>query len=127
MTYVISDLLSPDGDYLVRAAYSERRSRLEALELSGVHWQALQPGGAHRKIRRDGGVIQGEGPPPWGDSTVTLAACVLPGTGASPLATLADRTCKRASDALDSNLRQDLAQTSCCRSYGFDELRGFDF
>jgi bifunctional non-homologous end joining protein LigD len=33
------DLLSLDGDELMRAPYSERRAQLEALDLNGVHWQ----------------------------------------------------------------------------------------
>jgi bifunctional non-homologous end joining protein LigD len=39
ITYVIFDLLSLDGNSLLRAPYFERRAQLEALELDGAYWQ----------------------------------------------------------------------------------------
>jgi bifunctional non-homologous end joining protein LigD len=39
VTYMIFDLLSLEGENITRAPYSERRARLEALDLNGVHWQ----------------------------------------------------------------------------------------
>ncbi|MGH2965472.1 MAG: non-homologous end-joining DNA ligase [Solirubrobacterales bacterium] len=39
VTYMVFDVLYVDGRSLVDAAYTERRSRLEELELDGPHWQ----------------------------------------------------------------------------------------
>jgi bifunctional non-homologous end joining protein LigD len=39
LTYVIFDVLSLDGESLMRAPYSERRAWLEDLELNGVYWR----------------------------------------------------------------------------------------
>jgi bifunctional non-homologous end joining protein LigD len=39
VTYMVFDLLSLDGEDLMRAPYSERRTHLESLNLNGVHWQ----------------------------------------------------------------------------------------
>ena len=39
VTYMVFDLLSLDGEDLTPAPYSERRARLEALDLNGVSWQ----------------------------------------------------------------------------------------
>ena len=39
VTYMVFDLLSFDGEDFTRAPYSERRARLEALDLNGAHWQ----------------------------------------------------------------------------------------
>lgn len=39
VTYMVFDLLSLDGIDLTWAPYSERRARLEALDLNGVFWQ----------------------------------------------------------------------------------------
>jgi bifunctional non-homologous end joining protein LigD len=46
VTYVIFDLLYLDGESLLETPYQERRRRLEALGLSGRHWQvpAYRPG-----------------------------------------------------------------------------------
>ncbi|HET9641904.1 MAG TPA: hypothetical protein VFP68_00750 [Burkholderiaceae bacterium] len=39
VTYMVFDLLSVNREDLTRAPYSERRARLEALDLNGVLWQ----------------------------------------------------------------------------------------
>jgi bifunctional non-homologous end joining protein LigD len=39
VTYMVFDLLRLDGEDLTLAPYSERRARLEALNLNGVYWQ----------------------------------------------------------------------------------------
>jgi hypothetical protein len=39
LTYVIFDLLTLNGESWMHLPYSERRSRLEALELNGTYWQ----------------------------------------------------------------------------------------
>jgi hypothetical protein len=39
VTYMVFDLLSLDGEDFTGAPYSERRARLEALDLNGVYWQ----------------------------------------------------------------------------------------
>jgi ATP-dependent DNA ligase len=39
VTYMVFDLLSLDGEDLTCAPYSERRARLEALDLNGAYWQ----------------------------------------------------------------------------------------
>jgi bifunctional non-homologous end joining protein LigD len=39
LTYVIFDVLSLNGENLMNLHYSERRTRLEALNLNGLHWQ----------------------------------------------------------------------------------------
>jgi bifunctional non-homologous end joining protein LigD len=39
VTYMVFDLLSLDGQDFTGAPYSERRARLEALDLNGTHWQ----------------------------------------------------------------------------------------
>lgn len=39
VTYMVFDLLSVDGEDLTQAPYSQRRARLEALDLNGVFWQ----------------------------------------------------------------------------------------
>jgi bifunctional non-homologous end joining protein LigD len=39
VTYMVFDVLSDDGLDLTRSPYSERRERLEALDLNGVYWQ----------------------------------------------------------------------------------------
>src|SRR5262249_4327127 len=39
VTYVLFDVLSLEGENLMAAPYSERRGRLEALDLNGVYWQ----------------------------------------------------------------------------------------
>src|SRR4051812_3449449 len=39
VVYVIFDVLSLDGESLMRSPYSERRARLEALDLNGVYWR----------------------------------------------------------------------------------------
>jgi bifunctional non-homologous end joining protein LigD len=39
VTYMVFDLLSVDGESLLRAPYAERRAQLESLDLNGVHWQ----------------------------------------------------------------------------------------
>jgi ATP dependent DNA ligase domain len=38
VTYTVFDLLSHDGENLMAAPYSERRGRLEALDLNGLYW-----------------------------------------------------------------------------------------
>jgi len=50
ITLMVFDLLSLDGRSLLRAPYSERRAQLEALDLSGIHWQTpetFDDGAAH--------------------------------------------------------------------------------
>jgi bifunctional non-homologous end joining protein LigD len=37
--YVIFDVLSLEGEDLMRAPHSERRARLEALDLNGAYWR----------------------------------------------------------------------------------------
>ena len=39
ITYMVFDVLSIEGQTLVRRRYSERRAQLEALNLNGVHCQ----------------------------------------------------------------------------------------
>jgi len=39
IVYVIFDVLSLDGESLMRSPYSERRARLEALDLNDVYWR----------------------------------------------------------------------------------------
>lgn len=39
VTYMVFDLLSLEGESLLRVPYSERRAQLETLNLNGVHWQ----------------------------------------------------------------------------------------
>jgi bifunctional non-homologous end joining protein LigD len=39
IVYVIFDVLSLEGTSLMRAPYSERRARLEELDLNGVYWR----------------------------------------------------------------------------------------
>lgn len=39
VTYAVFDLLSLEGEDLTGTPYSERRARLEALDLNGLYWQ----------------------------------------------------------------------------------------
>jgi bifunctional non-homologous end joining protein LigD len=39
LTYIVFDVLSLDGESLMRAPYSERRAQLEALNLNGIYWR----------------------------------------------------------------------------------------
>jgi bifunctional non-homologous end joining protein LigD len=39
VVYVIFDVLSLDGEDLMRAPYSERRAQLEALDLNSAYWR----------------------------------------------------------------------------------------
>jgi bifunctional non-homologous end joining protein LigD len=39
VTYMVFDLLRLDGEDLTHAPYSERRARLEKLDLNGLYWQ----------------------------------------------------------------------------------------
>lgn len=59
VTFVVFDLLRADGEDLTRMPLSERRARLEALDLARPHWQLseqLDDGGALSEFTREAGL-----------------------------------------------------------------------